>query len=53
MVGPRRWNGRVIEAGAERDRALILLAAKYEQYQHELPPGPVVAIDIMAWRGWP
>ena len=44
---------RVIEAGVERDHALGLLAAKYEQYTLEAPPGPVVAIDITTWRAWP
>jgi PPOX class probable F420-dependent enzyme len=46
-------NGRVIEAGKERDAALSLLAAKYDQYRIERPIGPVVAIDIATWRGWP
>lgn len=33
--------------------ALDLLAAKYPQYHDRPPPGPVVAIDIVAWRAWP
>jgi PPOX class probable F420-dependent enzyme len=45
--------GRIIEVGAERERALDLLAAKYEQYRQRRPPGPVVAIDIVTWRAWP
>ena len=45
--------GRVIGDGHERDRAIALLTAKYRQYEHESPPGPVVAIDIAAWRAWP
>jgi PPOX class probable F420-dependent enzyme len=45
--------GRVIESGPERDRALDLLAAKYEQYRRQRPPGAVVAIDATAWRAWP
>lgn len=50
---------RVLEAGAgpeaadERDRALVLLTAKYEQYRIEPPPGPVIALDIATWRSWP
>ena len=45
--------GRVVESGPERDRALDLLAAKYEQYRRQRPPGAVVAIDTTAWRAWP
>lgn len=45
--------GRVIDEGPERDRALALLAGKYEQYRRQPPPGPVVALDITAWRAWP
>ena len=46
-------HGRVMESGAERDEALALLTAKYEQYQREPPLGPVIAIDITGWRAWP
>ena len=45
--------GRVIEDGAERASALAALAAKYDQYRREPPPGPVVALDIARWRAWP
>ena len=45
--------GRVIESGAERDAAVSLLAQKYDQYTTKPPLGAVVAIDIVAWRGWP
>jgi PPOX class probable F420-dependent enzyme len=45
-------SGRVIEDGVERDRALDLLAAKYQQYPETPPPGPVLAIDIEHWRMW-
>ncbi len=45
--------GRVIDHGPERDRALALLADKYEQYRRQPPPGPVVAVDITDWRAWP
>lgn len=43
---------RVLEAGPERERALALLAAKYEQYRAEPPEGPVLAIDATRWSGW-
>jgi PPOX class probable F420-dependent enzyme len=46
-------SGRVIDAGEERDAALALLAAKYDQYRTCQPVGPVVAIDVATWRGWP
>jgi PPOX class probable F420-dependent enzyme len=45
--------GRVIEDGAERASALAALAAKYDQYRRQPPPGPVVALDIARWRAWP
>jgi PPOX class probable F420-dependent enzyme len=46
-------DGRIVEAGGERDRALRVLAAKYAQYRHQPPPGPVLAIDTKTWRAWP
>jgi PPOX class probable F420-dependent enzyme len=46
-------SGRVIEGGDERERALTLLQAKYEQYRETTPPGPVLALDIETWRMWP
>jgi len=45
--------GRVVDDGTERDRALALLAAKYEQYRRDPPPGPVIALDLSTWRAWP
>jgi PPOX class probable F420-dependent enzyme len=45
--------GRVAEAGEDRERALGLLAAKYEQYRARIPAGPVVVIEITTWRAWP
>ena len=44
--------GRIAEGG-ERQVALELLVAKYEQYRSSPPPGPVVAIAIDRWRVWP
>jgi PPOX class probable F420-dependent enzyme len=43
---------RVIDGGAEREQALALLRAKYEQYGSEPPTGPVIAVDVERWRGW-
>jgi PPOX class probable F420-dependent enzyme len=45
--------GRVIETGPERERALDLLAAKYEQYRRQRPAGAVVAVEATGWRAWP
>jgi PPOX class probable F420-dependent enzyme len=44
--------GRVVDAGAERDQALDLLAAKYDQYARQRPPGAVVVIEVDGWRSW-
>jgi PPOX class probable F420-dependent enzyme len=44
---------RVIEGGPERELAIRALAARYDQYRRQPPPGAVVAIDITAWRAWP
>lgn len=44
---------RIIGSGSEFDRALVELSAKYEQYVRQPPPGPVIAINIRAWRAWP
>jgi PPOX class probable F420-dependent enzyme len=43
---------RVLEPGAETQAALGLLAAKYEQYRRDPPPGPVLAIAAERWSGW-
>jgi PPOX class probable F420-dependent enzyme len=43
---------RVLTEGAERERALALLAAKYPQYSADTPDGPVLAIDVERRRSW-
>ena len=45
--------GRILGSGAEFETALDLLAAKYEQYRRDRPPGPVVALDVVRWTAWP
>src|SRR5918994_1122060 len=40
----------VLEQGLERERALELLQAKYEQYRTEPPTGPVMAVRVARWR---
>ena len=49
-----RADGRahVIEGGVERDHAIDLLVARYEQYVSQRPDGPAVAIRIERWSGW-
>jgi PPOX class probable F420-dependent enzyme len=45
--------GRILDPGPEQDDALARLLAKYDQYRTVPLPGPVLAIDTTAWRGWP
>jgi PPOX class probable F420-dependent enzyme len=47
-----RGRARVLNGGGERERALSLLAEKYEQYRTERPDGPVLAIDVTEVREW-
>jgi PPOX class probable F420-dependent enzyme len=47
-----RGVARILEPGNEWDRALTLLAEKYEQYETGPPPGPVVAIDVTHVVDW-
>jgi PPOX class probable F420-dependent enzyme len=47
-----RGEARVLEEGPERDRALLLLAAKYDQYRAQPPTGPVIAVEVEEWRAW-
>lgn len=44
---------RLVDVDAEEQAALASLAAKYPQYTRDAPPGPVIAIDVVAWRSWP
>jgi len=43
---------RVVEDEDERERALDLLAAKYQQYRDHRPSGAVVAVTISRWQSW-
>ena len=45
--------GRIVDDGRQRTNAIELLTAKYSQYIEAPPPGVVVALDVLAWRGWP
>lgn len=43
---------RVVDKGAELDRAIALLSGRYEQYREQPPPGPAIVLSIDEWRGW-
>lgn len=48
---------RVLEPGseegaAERRRAVTLLRSRYPQYHTHTLDGPVLAIEVTAWRWW-
>ena len=42
----------VAEDGADRDRAVELLTAKYPQYTVEPPTGPAVLVAVDRWSWW-
>jgi PPOX class probable F420-dependent enzyme len=42
----------VIDGGAERERAVTALVAKYPQYATTPPPGPVIALAAERFSGW-
>jgi PPOX class probable F420-dependent enzyme len=41
-----------VESDPEASVALDALAAKYAQYSTERPGGPVIRLEIHAWRSW-
>ena len=43
---------RVVTDGPEREAALDALAAKYAQYRALRPPGAVIVVERLTWRGW-
>jgi PPOX class probable F420-dependent enzyme len=43
---------REVGEGAEHDRAVRLLLAKYPQYRSHPLTGPVLAIHLERWRSW-
>jgi PPOX class probable F420-dependent enzyme len=47
-----RGRARVVEQGAELERALALLTEKYDQYRRHPPPGPAIVVAIEEWSGW-
>jgi PPOX class probable F420-dependent enzyme len=47
-----RGRARVLDDGAECERALKLLREKYTQYRDEPPGPPVLAVDVTEVREW-
>ena len=47
-----RGRARVLDQGNEAERALRGLTEKYQQYREQPPRAPVLAIDVLEWRGW-
>jgi PPOX class probable F420-dependent enzyme len=47
-----RGRARVVEDGAEVERAVRLLAEKYPQYRARPPGGPILEVEVEEWRGW-
>jgi PPOX class probable F420-dependent enzyme len=43
---------RILTQDAERAGPIRLLTAKYPQYEHQVPQGPVVEIEVARWSGW-
>jgi PPOX class probable F420-dependent enzyme len=47
-----RGRARVLDGGEEAERALHLLVEKYDRYRDRAPGLPVLAVDVVEWRGW-
>jgi len=47
-----RGRARVLDEGPERERAVGLLKAKYEQYRGDPLGGPVIGVEIDEWHNW-
>jgi len=43
---------RILTRDADRAAPIRLLTAKYPQYEHQPPQGPVVEIEVARWSGW-
>ena len=52
MVVALQARGRIAGDQDERERALALLEAKYDQYRRTPPPGPVIVLDAQRWSWW-
>lgn len=48
-----RADGRATVTSPDRaGPSLGVLVAKYPQYEHHRPSGPVIVIDVHRWRSW-
>lgn len=43
---------RIIAEASELAGPIVLLAARYPQYESDPPRGPVIAIAVTTWSGW-
>lgn len=43
---------RVLHDADERRQPIEWLCDKYLQYRENVPDGPVVCVEVQAWRGW-
>jgi PPOX class probable F420-dependent enzyme len=44
---------RLVDNSSEAERAIRGLSDKYPQYRDQPPSGPVLALDVERWVGWP
>jgi PPOX class probable F420-dependent enzyme len=47
-----RGSARVVEEGADLERAAVALAEKFEPYRSEPPEGPAIVVTAEEWLGW-
>ena len=47
-----RGSARVVEEGADLERAAAAVAEKYAQYGSKPPEGPVIIVTAEEWLGW-
>ena len=45
-------SARVVEHGQATARPIDVLTARYEQYRHFRPTGPVIVVQVERWTGW-
>jgi PPOX class probable F420-dependent enzyme len=43
---------RVVESGADLERAVARLVERYEQYRERPPAGPAIVVTVARWSGW-
>jgi PPOX class probable F420-dependent enzyme len=47
-----RGSARVVEEGADLERAAAAVAEKYAQYGSRPPEGPAIIVTAEEWLGW-